>query len=136
MIFSVLLSKRFLFDSFAATVTFETGNSILSVVADGHLYAADNQSTLFKLDDELNLVQEKSLNENSISREIRLVGIHDYDGDGVREILMYSFNRFRFEKNPLFVSSPQNKMFYSNLRFQILSRDFSNMIKSESLEEK
>jgi uncharacterized caspase-like protein len=122
---------------------FETGNSILSVVADGsvgdangYLYAIDKQSTLFKLDDRLNLVQEKSLNENAISREMRLVGIHDYDGDGVREILMYSFHRFLFDKNPLSDSVTQNKMFYSNLRFQILSQDFSKVIKSESLAEK
>jgi uncharacterized caspase-like protein len=122
---------------------FETGNSILSVVAgrtvgnsEGYLYAADNKSALFKLDDELNAVQKKSLNKNSISREIRLVGVHDYDGDGIRDILMYSFNRFLFERNPLSVSVPKNKMFYTDLSFQILSQDFSKLIKSESLGKK
>ena len=121
---------------------FETGNSILNVVAgisDGsserQLYAVDNKSNLFKLDNQLKLLQKKSLNANSGSREIRLVGVHDYDGDGVDDILMYSFDRLFFAKNPFSVSDTQNEKFYSNLRFQILSQDFSKLIKGVSIGE-
>jgi hypothetical protein len=121
---------------------FETGNSILSVIAgrsdrssERHLYAVDNKSNLFKLDNQLKLLQKKPLNAKSGSREIRLVGIHDYDGDGVDDILMYSFDRLLFAKNPFSVSGTKNKKFYSNLRFQILSQDFSKLIKSVSIGE-
>ncbi len=118
----------------------ETGDSILSVIAgrsdrssEKHLYAVDNKSNLFKLDNQLKLLQKKSLDAKSGSREIRLVGAHDYDGDGVDDILMYSFDRLLFAKNPFSVSGTKNKQFYSNLRFQILSQDFSKLIKSVSI---
>jgi uncharacterized caspase-like protein len=121
---------------------FESGNSILSVIAgpkdrsnEGHLYAVDNKSNLFKLDNQLTQLQKKSLNAKSGSREIRLVGVHDYDGDGVDDILMYSFDRLRFTKNPLAEADPQNKRFCSNLRFQIFSQDFAKLIKSVSIGE-
>ena len=119
---------------------FEADDSILSVIAgksdrssERHLYAMDKKSNLFKLDNQLKLLQKKDLKAKSGSREIRLVGAHDYDGDGVDDILMYSFNRLLFAKNPLSVSGPKNKKFYSNLRFQILSQDFAKWIKSVSI---
>jgi len=119
---------------------FEADDSILSVIAgksdrssERHLYAMDKKSNLFKLDNQLKLLQKKDLKAKSGSREIRLVGAHDYDGDGVDDILMYSFNRLLFAKNPLSVSGPKNKKFYSNLRFQILSQDFTKWIKSVSI---
>jgi hypothetical protein len=121
---------------------FETGDSILSVIAgisDGsserHLYAVDNKSNLFKLDNQLKLLQKKTFHAKSGSREIRLVGIHDYDGDGIDDILMYSFDRLLFAKNPLSVSGTKNKKLYSKLRFQILSQDFSKWIKRVSIGE-
>ncbi len=121
---------------------FETSDSILSAIAgisDGssekHLYAVDKKSNLFKLDDQLRLLQKKFLNPNSVSREIRLVGIHDYDGDGVDDILMYSYDRLLFAKNPVSASGTNNKKFYSNLKFRILSQDFSKWIKSVSIGE-
>jgi len=119
---------------------FETDDSILSVIAglsDGssekHLYAVDKKSNLFKLDSQLKVLQKKVLNQNTESGEIRLVGLHDYDGDGVDDILMYSYDRLLFAKNPVAVSGTKNKKFYSNLRFQILSQDFSKLIKRVSL---
>jgi len=119
---------------------FETDDSILSVIAgksdrrsERHLYAVDKKSNLFKLDNQLKLLQKKNLDAKSGSREIRLVGSHDYDGDGADDILLYSFNRLLFAKNPLSVSAPENKKFYSNLRFQILSQDFAKWIKSVSI---
>jgi len=119
---------------------FESDDSILSVItgksdrnSERHIYAVDNKNNLFKLDNQLKLLQKKNLNAKSGSREIRLVGAHDYDGDGVDDILMYSFNCLLFAKNPLTASGPKNKKFYSNLRFQILSQDFTKWIKNVSI---
>ena len=119
---------------------FESQNSILSVAATGsaghqggYLYAADNNSNLYKLDDRLRLLQKKSLADTSNPREIRLVGVHDYDGDGSQDLLMYSFNRLLMHKNPLSANGAKNRVFYSNLKFQIYSQDFSKLIKSETL---
>jgi uncharacterized caspase-like protein len=121
---------------------FESSNSILSVIAglkgrssERHLYAVDNKSNLFKLDNQLKLLQRKSLAAKSDPREIRLVGVHDYDGDGVDDILMYSFDRLFFAKNPFAVSDTKNKKFYSNLKFQIYSQDFAKLIKRVSIGE-
>jgi len=119
---------------------FETDDSILSVIAgisDGsrekHLYAVDEKNNLFKLDSQLKLQQKKLLNANSDAGEIRLVGLHDYDGDGFDDILMYSYDRLLFAKNPIAVSGMNNKKFYSNLKFQILSHDLSKLIKTVSI---
>ena len=119
---------------------FETDDSILSVIAgtsDGsserHLYAVDKKNNLFKLDSKLQLQQKKFLNPNSDAGEIRLVGLHDYDGDGVDDILMYSYDRLFFAKDPVSESGTMNKKFYSNLKFQILSQDLSKLIKRVSI---
>jgi uncharacterized caspase-like protein len=127
---------------------FETKTSILSITAAAavsagykreYLYAADNKNNLFKLDDRLNLLLKKSLNADTKSkstpREIRLVGVHDYDGDGSTDLLLYSFHRLLSDKNPLAAVHPNSKMFYSNLKFQIISQDFSKFIKSVSIAE-
>ena len=37
------------------------------------------------------------------------------------------------DKNPLKADGPKTKVFYSNLKFQIYSQDFSKLIKSISL---
>jgi uncharacterized caspase-like protein len=125
---------------------FETNTSILSIAAapaasggygPEYLYAADNKNHLFKLDHDLNLLQKKSLNALLKSKpkplEIRLVGVHDYDGDGSTDLLLYSFRRLLSDKNPLAAAKPDRKVFYSDLRFQIISHDFSKLIKSVSL---
>jgi hypothetical protein len=39
------------------------------------------------------------------------------------------------DKNPLSAVRPKTKVFYSNLKFQIYSQDFSRLIKSISLSE-
>ena len=123
---------------------FETKTSILSLAAapasaigptPEYLYAADNKSNLFKLDHQLNLLQKKSLNSLSLSTplEIRLVGVHDYDGDGSTDLLLYSFRRLLRDKNPLAEVQSDREVFYSDLRFQILSNNFNKLIKSVSL---
>ena len=101
------------------------------------LYAADNKNNLFKLDHNLNLLQKKSLNSLSESKskplEIRLVGVHVYVGDGSRDLLLYSFRMLLSDRNPLAAIKPAHKVFYSDLKFQIVSHDFSRLIKSVSL---
>jgi len=96
----------------------------------------DKKSNLFKLDSQLKVLQKKVLNPNSDAEEIRLVGLHDYDGNCVDDILMYSYDRLRFTKNPLAEADPESKRFYSNLGFQIISQDFSKLIKAISIGEK
>jgi hypothetical protein len=119
---------------------FNTKNSILSIAAaqstgsrQGVVYAADNQSNLYRLDDRLNLLQKKSLKSESAPPEIRLVGVHDYDGDGHEDLLLYSFNRLLGNNDPLAVMGPNTNVFYANLKFQIISQDFSKLLKTVSI---
>jgi uncharacterized caspase-like protein len=121
---------------------FDTANSILSMAAAGSaggnpglLFAADNKSNLFKLDQRLNLLQKKSLKTGPSHPEVRLVGVHDYDGDGSVDLLMYSFSRLLSKKNPLAATHPNRNVFFSNLKFQIISQDFSRLLKNISIAE-
>ncbi len=122
---------------------FENDSSILDVAADSHgrdtvrhLYALDKKGNLFELNDRLNLLQQKSMKVRTDSTEIRLVGVHDYDGDGDSDILLYSFDRLFYTRNPLADAEPQRTMFSSHLGFQILSHDLSTPIKKVSVAEK
>jgi hypothetical protein len=121
---------------------FETRNSILSMAFSSSassraevVYAADKKMNLYKLDSRLNLIQKKSLEASSPEQEFRIVGVHDYDGDGQNDILLYFFERLMSDRNPLTVGVKKTKGFYSNLKFQIYSQDFSKLIKSISLSE-
>ena len=73
------------------------------------------------------------MNEASTTGQIRLVGVHDYDGDGYKDLLLYSFNRLLPDKNPLAASNPHDNGFMSDLKFQIVSHDFSRVIKSVTI---
>jgi hypothetical protein len=119
---------------------FDTQNSILSVAISSSssdreesFYAADNKMNLYRLNERLNLLQKKVLQASSAAREIRIVGVHDYDGDSQNDLLLYSFERLMSDKNPLLADRPKTKVFYSNLTFQIYSQDFSRLIKNISL---
>jgi hypothetical protein len=119
---------------------FETKKSILSMAIDSSasnrepvVYAADHRMTLYRLDGRLNLLQKKSLGSLSSAGECRIVGVHDYNGDGRNEVLLYSFERLMSDKNPLAANDPDRKVFYSKLKFQIYSQDLSRLIKSNSL---
>jgi len=119
---------------------FNAGHSILSIVTaqpsgnrPGFVFAADNQGNLYKLDGRLNLLQKKALETGSPAPEIRLVGVHDYEGAGSAGLLLYSFNRLLKNKNPLAEVEPNRTGFYSNLKFQIISQDFSQIQKSVSI---
>lgn len=121
---------------------FDTDYSILSMAIESSasnreaaVYAADNRMTLYRLDGRLNLLQKKSIESLSSGGQCRIAGVHDYDGDGRNEVLLYSFERLMSDKNPLAAVRPKGKVFYSKLRFQIYSKDFSRLIKSSSLSE-
>jgi hypothetical protein len=121
---------------------FDTPNSIISLAVTSpnpdrveSFYAADNNMTLYRLDDRLNLRQKKALRVSSAAEEIRIVGVHDYDGDGQNDLLLYSFERLIKDKNPLSAKRVKTKVFYSNLKFQIYSQDLSRLIKSISFSE-
>jgi hypothetical protein len=66
---------------------------------------------------------------------INLVGVHDYDGDSEEDVLLYSFNRLQEGKNPRSDYGPRNKVFYTNMKYQILSSDLSRVIKEVSIAE-
>jgi len=122
---------------------FDTNNSILSMAVDSSalnrqavVYAVDNQRTLYRLGGRrLNLLLKKTLAALSSARECRIVGVHDYNGDGRNDVLLYFFERLMSDKNPLAVDGPKEKVFYSNLEYQIYSQDLSRMIKSIFLSE-
>ena len=121
---------------------FDAQNSILSLAVTSptsdrvkSIYAADNKLNLYRLNGGLNLLQKKALQTSSAAQEIRIVGAHDYDGDGQNDLLLYSFERLMNDKNPLSAERPKTKVFHSNLKFQIYSQDFSRLIKSISLSE-
>ena len=42
---------------------------------------------------------------------------------------MYSFNRLLRDKNPLAETSPNDTGFLSNLKFEVVSQDFSRILK-------
>ena len=120
----------------------DTKNSILSVAVSSSrseggesIYAADNKMNLYQLDGRLNLLHKKALQSLSPAQQIRIVGVHDYSGDGQNDLLLYSFERLMSDKNPLTADVPKTKVFYSNLKLQIYSHDFSKLIKSISLSE-
>jgi uncharacterized caspase-like protein len=116
---------------------FKSKHSIVSITTDpaagsdqGFLYAADNDGSLYQLDEQLNLLHHKKIESGSPPPELRLVGVHDYDGDGSSELLLYSFSRLLSDRNPLAIKRSHRKVFYSNLKFQVVSRDFSRLLKS------
>ena len=121
---------------------FKSKHSIVSIATDpaagsdqGFLYAADSDGSLYQLDEQLNLLHQKKVVSGSPPPELRLVGVHDYDGDGSSELLFYSFNRLLSDRNPLTIRRANRKGFYSNLKFQVVSRNFSRLLKTVSLGE-
>ncbi len=117
-------------------------HSIMSIAAaesemsrPGSLFAVDNHGNLFRLDEQLGLLQQKYLNKGASASDFRLVGAHDYNGDGAAELLLFSFDRLLKERNPLAPARPGNNRFYANLNLQIISQDFSKIVKKVSLAE-
>lgn len=120
---------------------FEIRDSIKSLIASGFknrrnmLYAADKSGKIYSFNERLDVMYKRSMNKASIPLIINLVGVHDYDGDGGEDILLYSFNQYQEGKNPRGDYGPRNKVFYSNMKYQILSSNFSKVIKEVSIAE-
>jgi hypothetical protein len=102
----------------------------------GALFAVDNQSNLYRLDRQLNILQQKSLKNSASPTDIRLVGVHDYNGDGASELLMFSFDRLLKKRNPLAARRPGRNRFYANLKLQVISTDFSHVLKNISISDR
>ncbi len=120
---------------------FETRNSIKSVVSSkftnrrNFLYASDKNGIVYKLSDSLKSLAKKPMNRHSRPLIINLVGVHDYDGDNKEDLLLYSFNRLQQGRNPRSDYGSKNKVFYTNMKYQILSGDLSRKIKEVSIAE-
>ena len=120
---------------------FDTRNSIKSAVSSkftnrrNFLYASDKNGTVYKLNDNLKSLAQIPMNRHSIPLIINLVGVHDYDGDNKEELLLYSFNRLQQGRNPRSDYGPKNKVFYTNMKYQILSGDLSKTTKEVSIAE-
>lgn len=120
---------------------FEIRDSIKSVTFSkfknrrNFLYASDKNGVVYKLDKRLNAVYQKPMNKHYRPLIINLVGVHDYDGDNEEDLLLYSFNRLQHGKNPRSDYGPRNKVFYTNMKYQILSGDLSKTIKEVSIAE-
>lgn len=120
---------------------FEINDSINSIVFSKYksrpnlLYATDKDGRVYHLDKDLKVITKKEMNKESIPLMITLVGVHDYDGDSDEDVLLYSFNRLQEGKNPRSDYGPRNKVFYTNMKYQIISRDLSRVIKDVSIAE-
>ena len=120
---------------------FEIRNSIKSAVTSNFtnrrnfLYASDKNGVIYKLNDSLQTLAQKPMNSHSKPLIINLVGIHDYDGDNKEDLLLYSFNRLQQGRNPRSDYGPKNKIFYTSMKYQILSGDLSRTTKEVSIAE-
>ncbi len=121
---------------------FETESSILSVSASPspsrrprYLFATDNQMNLYQLDANLNLLQKTRQDTASPHQASRVVGIHDYDGDGENEVLVYAYESLFGSRSPLDVTGGEARVFRSNLDFKIYSQDLSRLKKRMSVSE-
>lgn len=123
------------------TNSFKINDSINSIVFSKYksrpnlLYATDKDGVVYHLDKNLDVITKKAMNKESIPLMINLVGVHDYDGDSEEDVLLYSFNRLQEGKNPRADYGPRNKVFYTNMKYQILSRDLLRVIKEVSIAE-
>ncbi len=120
---------------------FKINDSINSIVFSKYksrpnlLYATDKNGIVYHLNKNLNVITKKPMNKESVPLMINLVGVHDYDGDSEEDVLLYSFNRLQEGKNPRSDYGPRNKVFYTNMKYQILSSDLSRVIKEVSIAE-
>ncbi len=121
---------------------FQQRDSIKSLISMGFspknraLYASDKSGTIVKLDSSLDVLEKRNMNKSSTPLIINLVGAHDYDGDKKPELLFYSYNRFQKGKNPRSDYGPRNKVIYSDMKYQVLSEDLSEIEKETFIAEK
>lgn len=120
---------------------FEIRDSIKSVTFSkftnkpNFLYASDKNGVVYQLDSRLRVITQRNMNRQSRPMIINLVGVHDYDGDNTPDLLLYSYNRLQQGKNPRSDYGPKNKVFYTHMKYRILSGDLSRIIKEVSIAE-
>jgi hypothetical protein len=118
---------------------FDTDNSILSVAASPspsppfrYLYATDNQMNFYRFDEQLKLLQKIQLKTSSPHQVSRVVGVHDYDGDGEMEVLAYAYDSLLIDRVPMTRPAGGTRVFHSKLSLQIYSQDLSKLLKEMS----
>lgn len=121
---------------------FETANAILSVAASPspsgrprYLFATDNQMNLYQFDANLNVLQKTQQDTPSPHQASRIVGVHDYDGDGLNDVLVYAYESLFGGWSPMAAKGAEASLFQSNLNFKIYSQDLSRQIKRISVSE-
>ncbi|MGD9331796.1 MAG: caspase family protein [Desulfobacterales bacterium] len=119
---------------------FDTENSILSVAASPspsphprYFFATDNQMNLYQFDEQLKLLQKTQLKNASPHQVSRVVGVHDYDGDGENDVLVYAYESLFGSQGPMAAPGGAARVFHSNLDLQIYSQDLSRLLKRVSL---
>ena len=121
---------------------FSTQNAILSLAASpstsrapSYLFATDSKMNLYKLDENLKLLQKIQLKTSSPHQVSRVAGIHDYDGDGANDVLVYAYESLLGNRGPMGAAGGAARVFHSNLNLQIYSQDLSRLIKRMPLSE-
>jgi hypothetical protein len=61
------------------------------------------------------------------------VGVHDYDGDGRNDVLVYAYESLFDGLSPMAAKGAEASLFQSNLNFKIYSQDLSRQIKRISV---
>ncbi len=121
---------------------FDTDNAILSVAASPspsrtarYLYATDNQMNLYRFDAQLQLLQKIQLKTSSPYQASRVAGVHDYDGDGQMDVLVYAYDSLLINRDPMAGAGGDTRVFHSKLSLQIYSQDLSTLLKEMSFSE-
>lgn len=115
----------------------ETKDSIVSMTAStlpgtkrNYLYASDKSGAVYKLSHTLSILGMRSLRPDQGRAKVELVGVHDYDGDGREEILLYTYNRLTGGREALAGSQTKDRVFYTSMRCELLSSDLSKVIRT------
>ncbi len=115
-------------------------NSVLSLAASPptprgvrYLFATDNQKNLYQLDANLNVLQTKRMATSSSRQNSQVVGVHDYDGDGENDVLLYGYDRLLGDRGPMAPAGGAARVFHAHLDFRIYSQDLSRLIKKMPL---
>ncbi len=121
---------------------FDTDNAIMSVAASPspsrpsrNHYATDNQRNLYRFDEQLKLLQKIQLKTSSPHQASRVAGVHDYDGDGANDVLVYAYDSLLINRDAMAGAGGGPRVFHSKLSLQIYSQDLSTLLKEMSFSE-